>query len=117
MSKASSAYELSLGPRAAGEALTAWLYAELRRAILDGRLVAGTRLPPTREFAAQQGISRGTVVSVFERLESEGYLSGRVGSGTTVNRLTTATRARAVGRRHRAPSGRNRSTCRASIHE
>src|SRR6185437_4550152 len=92
VSKASSAYELSLGPRAAGETLTGWPYAELRRAILDGRLIAGTRLPPTREFAAQHGLSRGTVVSVFERLEGEGYLSGRVGSGTTVNRLATATR-------------------------
>jgi len=99
VSKASSAYELSLGPRAAGETLTGWLYAELRRAILDGRLIAGTRLPPTREFAAQHGLSRGTVVSVFERLEGEGYLSGRVGSGTTVNRLATATRGRATGRR------------------
>lgn len=99
MSKASSAYELSLGPRAAGETLTGWLYAELRRALLDGRLIAGTRLPPTREFAAQHGLSRGTVVSVFERLEGEGYLSGRVGSGTTVNRLMTGTRPRASGRR------------------
>lgn len=99
MSRASSAYELSLGPRAAGETLTGWLYAELRRAILDNRLIAGTRLPPTREFAAQHGLCRGTVVSVFERLESEGYLSGRAGVGTTVNRLATTTRARVTGRR------------------
>jgi GntR family transcriptional regulator/MocR family aminotransferase len=87
LSKASSAYELTLGPRAPDQTLTAWLYAQLRRAILEGRLVPGTRLPPSREFAAQHGLSRGTVVTVFERLQAEGYIASRVGSGTTVNRL------------------------------
>lgn len=88
MSKASSSYELTLGPRVPGQTLTAWLYVELRRAILDGRLVAGTRLPASRDFATQHGLSRGTVVSVFERLQAEGYISCRAGSGTRVSRVT-----------------------------
>jgi GntR family transcriptional regulator / MocR family aminotransferase len=87
LSKASSSYELTLSPRAPDQTLATWLYAELRRAILDGRLVPGARLPPSRDFATQHGLSRGTVVSVFERLQAEGYLSGRVGSGTRVSRL------------------------------
>ncbi len=98
MSKISSAYELSLGSRAPGQTLTAWLHAELRGAILDGRLKAGTRLPPSREFAAQHGLSRGTVVSAFERLQAEGYLSGRPGSGTKVNRRATVPQAQAESR-------------------
>jgi GntR family transcriptional regulator / MocR family aminotransferase len=98
--KASSSYELTLSPRASDQTLTTWLYAELRRAILDGRLVHGTRLPPSREFAAQHALSRGTVVSVFERLQAEGYLSGRVGSGTRVNQLASVNEARP---QHRAP--------------
>jgi GntR family transcriptional regulator / MocR family aminotransferase len=89
LSKTSSSYELTLGPRPRDQTLTAWLHVELRRAILDGRLVPGTRLPPSREFATQHGLSRGTVVSVFERLQAEGYISSRVGSGSTVNRLPT----------------------------
>ena len=100
MSKASSSYELTLSPRPAGQTLTTWLYGELRRAILDGRLATGTRLPASRDFAAQHGLSRGTIVSVFERLQAEGYLSSRVGSGTSVNRLAAVHEARI---QHRTP--------------
>jgi GntR family transcriptional regulator / MocR family aminotransferase len=60
------------------------LYNALRAAMLEGRLPAGARLPSTRALAAQLGIARGTVVAVFEQLASEGYVSGRVGSGTAV---------------------------------
>ncbi len=42
-------------------------------------------MPASRDFARQHRLSRGTVVSVFERLQAEGYLCGRVGSGTWVN--------------------------------
>src|SRR5258708_14439714 len=64
---------------------TRWLYQELRRAILDRRLAPGTCLPATRDFALQYGVSRGTVVTVFEQLQAEGYLIGRVGAGTRIN--------------------------------
>ena len=87
MSKTVSSYELTLRPRRQNQTLTSWLYAELRSAILQGRLAAETRLPASRDFAIQHGLSRGTVVSVFERLQSEGYISCHVGSGTRVNRL------------------------------
>jgi GntR family transcriptional regulator/MocR family aminotransferase len=60
------------------------LYNALRAAMLEGRLPAGARLHSTRALAAQLGIARGTVVAVFEQLASEGYVSGRVGSGTAV---------------------------------
>jgi len=45
------------------------------------------RLPSTREFARRYGLGRGTVVTAFEQLHSEGYLEGKVGVGTFVNRL------------------------------
>ena len=32
-------------------------------------------------------MSRGTVVTVFEQLQAEGYLRGRVGAGTWVNEV------------------------------
>lgn len=91
-----------------GETLFAWLHRELRSAILTGRLEPGALLPPTRALAAQWGVSRGTVVRVFEQLVSESYLESRVGSGTRVNRKlpdeffhppTTPTKAPAPVRR------------------
>jgi GntR family transcriptional regulator / MocR family aminotransferase len=85
MSKDVSSLELALHERAAHTTLTSWLYQELRRAILERRLPPGTRLPATRDFAVQYGISRGTVVTVFEQLQAEGYLISRVGAGTRIN--------------------------------
>jgi GntR family transcriptional regulator/MocR family aminotransferase len=77
--------ELTLGVRATGVSLPSWLYEELRRAILAGRLRRGTRLPASRELAKQQGVSRGSVVTAFEQLLAEGYLSSKVGAGTFVS--------------------------------
>jgi GntR family transcriptional regulator / MocR family aminotransferase len=85
MVKAVSSFELTLHPRHPRQTLTHWLYLQLQGAILEGRLRAGTKLPGTRDFADQYNISRGTVVNVFERLHSEGYLASRIGAGTWVN--------------------------------
>lgn len=85
MPKDVSSLQLALHERAPDTTLTRWLYQELRRAILDRRLLPGTRLPATRDFALQYGVSRGTVVTVFEQLQAEGYLIGRVGAGTRIN--------------------------------
>src|SRR4051794_6217447 len=90
MPKPLSSFELPLHDRPPHQSLTSWLHAQLRLAIIAGRLRAGTRLPASRDFARQYGLSRGTVVSVFERLQTEGYVSCRVGSGTRVNRIEPA---------------------------
>src|SRR6266700_2230954 len=60
------------------------LYSVLKRAILDGRLRAGSRLPSTRTIAEAVHVSRTTVLNAFEQLSAEGYLQGKVGSGTRV---------------------------------
>src|SRR3954470_14668417 len=94
MPKSISSFELTLDNRPPHQTLTSWLYAQLRLAIIEGRLRPSTRLPASRDFAGQYGFSRGTVVSVFERLQAEGYVSCRVGSGTRVNRVDPATPVR-----------------------
>lgn len=76
---------LVLAPKPAGARVARWLFAALRSEILEGRLKPGSRLPASRDLAAQYGLSRGTVVSAFEQLRSEGYVVGAVGSGTRVN--------------------------------
>ncbi len=70
--------------REAPQSLRDQLYDGIRTAILDGRAPAGSRLPATRVLARELGISRLTVEDAFARLVSEGYISGRQGSGTYV---------------------------------
>ncbi|SFQ66674.1 GntR family transcriptional regulator / MocR family aminotransferase [Amycolatopsis arida] len=57
---------------------------QLRAAIRDRRLGAGERLPSTRRLAELLGVSRGTIVDVYEQLLAEGYVESAVGSGTRV---------------------------------
>jgi GntR family transcriptional regulator/MocR family aminotransferase len=61
------------------------LYEALRRAILDGKLSAGDRLPSSRELTQDLNMSRNTVVAALNQLGIEGYLVSHVGSGTFVN--------------------------------
>ena len=75
------AFDLSpAGP----EPLHRQLYQELRRAILGGRLAAGSRLPASRELASVSRVSRNTVLSAYDQLLAEGYIESRAGSGTFV---------------------------------
>jgi GntR family transcriptional regulator / MocR family aminotransferase len=61
------------------------LYAALRSAILAGQIVAGTRLPATRALAHELDVSRNTVLDAYAQLFAEGYVEGKIGSGTYVN--------------------------------
>lgn len=63
------------------------LYDSLQTAILEGKLKPGEKLPGTRSLAADLGISRNTVSTAFNQLLIEGYLRGKVGSGTYVNEI------------------------------
>jgi GntR family transcriptional regulator/MocR family aminotransferase len=85
MTKRPTTYTLALPPRDPATPAYRWLCTALRAEILAGRLRPGTRLPATRDLASQYGLARGTVVTAFEQLRSEGYVDGRVGSGTYVN--------------------------------
>lgn len=76
----------------ARQGLARQLYEGLRERILDGRLQSGTRLPASRDLAALLGISRNTVTRAFDQLYAEGYVEGRIGDGTYVAELSTASR-------------------------
>ncbi|WP_344404592.1 PLP-dependent aminotransferase family protein, partial [Dactylosporangium fulvum] len=65
------------------------LVGALRDAITRGRLAPGTRLPSTRDLAADLGVSRGLVVGAYEQLVAEGRLLTRRGSGTVVADVVT----------------------------
>jgi GntR family transcriptional regulator/MocR family aminotransferase len=70
--------------RRAGSALQRQIYSEIRRAVLDGVVPPGARLPSSRALADDLDVSRTTTLLAFEQLTAEGYLVGRHGSGTFV---------------------------------
>ncbi|MGV9303639.1 MocR-like pyridoxine biosynthesis transcription factor PdxR [Nonomuraea sp. NPDC004354] len=90
-------------------AISAQIAGHLRESIRQGRLEPGTRLPASRELAADLGLSRGVVVEAYEQLVAEGFLLARVGAGTVV--AATARRdPEPVAARERAPYYGHRPT-------
>ena len=87
MAKRTATLDLTLPPRDSRSPAYRWLYIAVRAQILEGRLRPGARLPATRDFASQYGLSRGTIVNAFDQLKSEGYVEGSVGSGTYVSKI------------------------------
>jgi DNA-binding transcriptional regulator YhcF (GntR family) len=56
----------------------------LRGAIASGVLRAGDRLPPLRELAAEVGVNANTLRAAYAKLEADGLIETRHGSGTFV---------------------------------
>ncbi len=72
----------------AGEPAYRQLYKLICRAILDGHLEAGTRLPSSRILACDLAVARNTVIQVYEQLVIEGYANAASGRGTYVEDLS-----------------------------
>lgn len=60
------------------------LYHGLRRAIIQGQVQPGQRLPASRVLASQLRLARGTVLQAYEQLILEGYITTHRGAGTFV---------------------------------
>ena len=104
MSKTSSFFDLIIEGDRPAAGIGRWLYERIRSAVVEGRLPAGMQIPSSRHLANEQGIARGTVVSVFERLVTEGYLKSRVGAGTIVSAIRMTAENNLRRRRVTAPS-------------
>jgi len=72
------------------------IVAALDRAIREGALAAGARLPPVRELAFRLGVTSGTVSRAYQLAEARGLVSGEVGRGTYVRATPVATPAPAT---------------------
>jgi GntR family transcriptional regulator / MocR family aminotransferase len=72
------------------------LYDQIARAIkleiLEGRIVAGSKLPSTRALATALGVARKSVLQAYELLCAEELTIARGGSGTRVAKVSPATR-------------------------
>jgi GntR family transcriptional regulator / MocR family aminotransferase len=107
MPKRVTAFELMLPARASETPAYRWIYAALRTEILEGRLRRGSRLPSSRDLALQYRLSRGTIVTAFEQLKSEGYIEGTIGSGSYVSEVLPEQLLQVTPARAELPGFRN----------
>jgi GntR family transcriptional regulator/MocR family aminotransferase len=77
--------------------------AALRKRMIAGDLAQGCKLPPTRVVATELGASRSTIVTAYEQLVAEGYLSSLQGSGYTVCALGEVELSKAPSAQQAAP--------------
>ena len=63
---------------------------QLESMIIDGRLLAGQKLPPERELAEKFAVSRPSLREAIQNLEAKGLLLRKQGGGTFVKRKLTA---------------------------
>ena len=77
---------------------------ELRTAIGDGRLPAGSRLPSVRETARARALSINTVLAAYRQLEARGQIEARPQSGYFVRARLPAPPASAALPRRAEPA-------------
>lgn len=68
------------------ETLQEQIFEAVRRAIVDGAILPGARLPSSRALALDLAVSRTTTLLAYDQLIAEGYVQTRHGSGTFVAR-------------------------------
>src|SRR6476619_4579810 len=78
------AFALLDGPDAKGLPRRTLIYKSCLKALLDGRLPRGARLPSARELARQWKVARNTIDEALMQLQDEGFLARRTGDGTYV---------------------------------
>jgi GntR family transcriptional regulator/MocR family aminotransferase len=71
--------------RKASKTLHRQIYDSYRTAIVEGSLRPGQRIPSSRMFASESGVSRFPVLNAYAQLLAEGYFESRVGAGTVVS--------------------------------
>ncbi|MDI9238213.1 PLP-dependent aminotransferase family protein [Lysobacter sp. LF1] len=99
-------FEFPLDIGATGANRTRLLHEQLRTAILEQRLRAGTELPSTRRVASAYRIARNTVIAAYDLLLAEGYVVTRAGAKAVVADVVSRPAAsvrRATRRADRAP--------------
>jgi 2-aminoadipate transaminase len=85
-------YKLSLSDlkRDGDVSITQQLVDRFSAAIEGGELEPGSKLPPTRELAAEAGVNHLTAARVYRKLAELGYVTAQVGRGTFVRTLAPA---------------------------
>jgi GntR family transcriptional regulator/MocR family aminotransferase len=95
--EAAALFESPLAREREAGSMQRQLHERLKRAILDGSLAPGSRLPGSRALAEALSISRNTVTAAYEHLAAEGYVQPDR-QGTRVTELSPPARAARAGR-------------------
>jgi GntR family transcriptional regulator/MocR family aminotransferase len=61
------------------------IYELIRSRVDSGAMLPGEKLPSTRALAADLGVSRSTVVVIYEQLAAEGYIETAAGARARVS--------------------------------
>lgn len=93
------------------------MFEQFASLIHSGRLTAGARMPSTRMVAGQFGVSRITVLLVYDRLIAEGCLETIPAKGTFVSQAPVPRPGTAMGRPAQAPSDGSAPPCGGGIGE
>jgi GntR family transcriptional regulator len=67
---------------------------EVKALIASGRLSEGEPLPPLRQVAADLGVNLNTIATAYRKLQDEGLIEIRHGSGAVVSSRTIKETAR-----------------------
>lgn len=67
------------------EPLYRQIYQRVKRAIMEGQLKRGSRVPSVRALASELGVARATVENAYDLLTAEGFLQSRGQAGTIVS--------------------------------
>lgn len=63
------------------------IYAFIRKEILEGKVIKGTKLPSIRQMSDTLSVSKSTVENAYQQLVVEGYVENKNKSGYYVNAL------------------------------
>ncbi|PSC86204.1 DNA-binding transcriptional regulator, partial [Klebsiella pneumoniae] len=85
---------------------------QLKSAIERGELTPGSRLPASRVYAQEQGVSRATIENAWGELVAQGWLERRGQAGTFVSERLSPRQLAPVRQCNRP---RRRSRCRFSM--
>src|SRR5947208_15451051 len=101
------AFEMIRLDRSGNEPLHEQLYRQIRDELVSASFNNNSsRLPSSRDLAADLGVSRFTVNVAFSRLHAEGYLQSKIGSGTFISEALPETFLSARTTRTAPPSER-----------
>ncbi len=90
--------------KTSGIPITRQILDQIRTQCATGVLQPGDQLPSVRQLALDLAVNLNTILRVYERLEAEGFIERRHGSGTFV-----------TGKARRAPMRRERTSLQVEI--
>ena len=63
------------------------IYNEIKRLIEQNKLIDGFKLPTIRDLANDLQVNKATVISAYKKLQDDGYVVQKIGSGTFVKKV------------------------------